>query len=206
MRILLAAAALLLAAGASAADPAVQLGLRLAWAPAVGSAAASVPMSEAVQWHVPIQAEAAWSAGGFAAGGYASWGPGQVGAQGCGDGASCSAQVIRAGAQALWTFPRTRYGFAPWTGGGLGWEWASHRRERLGAATTTSWNGPELGVQGGAAWRVADRFAVGPFLLVGLGWYERVAIETPEAFGSGSIADRAVHVWFHLGVRGTVEL
>jgi hypothetical protein len=206
MRTFLVAALLLPTAAAAQRGVGVELGLRLAWAPAVGSAADLVPMSEAIDWQVPLQADVLWSAERFAAGVYGSWGPGHAGAQGCTDGASCSAQAFRAGVQALWRFPRWSFGAAPWLGGGLGWEWASHRRERLGAATTTTWNGPELALQGGAEWRIRRRFGVGPFVLVGLGRYERVAIDTPEAFASGSIADRSVHAWIHLGVRGTIGL
>jgi hypothetical protein len=172
----------------------------------VGSAADLVPMAEAIQWQVPLQADALWSRGAIAAGAYGSWGAGQVGGHACTEGASCTAQAIRAGAQGLWTFPQWRSGAAPWVGAGLGWEWASQRRERLGAATTTRWDGPELALQGGAGWRVRGRFAVGPFVLLGLGRFASVSVETPEASASEPIPDRAVHAWIHLGVRGTIDL
>lgn len=211
MRALLVAALLLPAAAAAAPT----LALRVAWAPAVGSAAGSVSMSEAVAWQVPLQADALWSwggeRGGGAAGLYGSWGPGQAGTDACLDGASCSARVLRAGAQALGRFPRWRAGAAAWLGGALGWEWASHRRARAGARTTTRWSGPELSVQGGVDWRIADwgrrgAIALGPFALVGLGQYRSVSVDTPEESGSGAIADRSVHGWIHLGVRGTWDL
>ncbi|HET8538367.1 MAG TPA: hypothetical protein VFL83_00715 [Anaeromyxobacter sp.] len=204
MRTLVVAALLLPAAAAAQRGVGIELGLRLAYAPSLGNAAGLVPMSEAVDVQVPIQLDAAWATETFGAGTYVSWAPGQAGAQGCTDGASCSAQVTRAGVQAIWKVREASLGGAmPWLGGGLGWEWASHRRERLGAATTTRWNGPELSLQGGAAWRAGERFTVGPYLLVGVGWYERVTIETAESSGSGSLGDRAVHGWIHVGVRGT---
>src|SRR5690349_10849016 len=106
MRIRLLAALLALAPAAAGARPV--LGLRLAFAAAAGEAARHVPVSEAVAWHVPIQADALWSfdpAAPLAAGGYVSWGPGAVGAATCRDGTSCFGQVLRAGAQARWTFP-----------------------------------------------------------------------------------------------------
>src|SRR5512138_1424929 len=209
MRALLVAALLLPTAAAAQRGVGVELGLRLAWAPALGDAARYVPMSEAVAWQLPIQAEVAWSAERFAAGLYGSWGPGGAGAQGCTDGASCSAQVARAGIEARWRFAPWSFGAAPWLGGALGWEWASHRRERLGVATTTRWNGPELGLQGGLEWQLlgwTKAWWLGPYAQVGLGRYERTTLETSGGTGSGSIADRAVHAFVHLGVRGAVDL
>lgn len=201
----LLAVALLLPA-AAAARPALQLGLRLAFAPAAGSAAALVPMSEAIRWQAPIQADGLVGAGAFAAGLYGSWGPAQAGTEPCADGATCSARVTRAGAQALWSFRRTPAGAAAWAGAGLGWEWATSRRERLGATTERGWDGPELSLQGGLDWRVKRAFAVGPFLLVGLGRYSGASVETGEESGARPIGERAVHAWFHLGVRGTADL
>jgi hypothetical protein len=205
MRAVLLVALVVPAAAAAQRGVGVELGLRLAWAPAVGSAAEHVPMSEAIAWQVPIQADVLWTAERFAAGVYGSWGPGGVSGGACADGASCSAQVVRAGAQVLWRFSRWSFGAAPWLGGGLGWEWASQRRERLGAASTTSWNGPELALQGGADWRLGERFGGGPFVLVGAGRYERVSVETPRDAGSADIADRSVHGWIQLGVRGSCD-
>jgi hypothetical protein len=201
------AVAALLAPAAAAARPAVDLGLRLGWGAAVGSAAARVPMSEAIAWQAPIQLDALAHVGPSAAvGAYGSWAPAGVGGQACTDGASCSAQVARAGAQALWRCDPWAFGAAPWVGAALGWEWGWQRRERLGAVTTTGWSGPEVGVQAGAAWPLGARLALGPFALVGVGVYDRQSIETPEASASSSLADRAAHVWIQLGVRGTLGL
>ncbi len=197
-------AALLLPMAASARPT---LALRLAYAPAVGSLAGSVPISDAMRSQVPLQADALWPLRPeLAAGLYASWGPGQVPSRACGAGASCSAAATRAGLQGLRTFARSSFGATPWAGAALGWEWASQRRERLGVETTARWNGPELALQGGAQWTLGRRFGLGPFLLLGAGRYERMSLETPEASASAAIADRAVHAWVHVGVRGSVDL
>jgi hypothetical protein len=205
MRAVVAAALLLPSAAAAQRGVGVELGLRLAWASAFGSAAAHVPMSETVEWQVPIQADVLWSAEGFAAGLYASWGAGGFSGQPCADGASCSAQAVRAGFQGFWRFRRWDFGAAPWLGGGLGWEWAAQRRERAGLATTTRWNGPELSLQGGAEWRLGPRFGLGPFALLGAGRYERISVETPVEVGSADLAHRSTHGWVQLGVRGAFD-
>lgn len=198
----LVAAALLLPVGAAARPT---LGLRLGWAPAVGSAASRVPMSEELRWQLPLQLDALWRFGSLGAGAYASWGAARAGTEACADGAACSAQVLRAGAQGAWTFPPWSFGAAPWLGAGAGWEWASRRRERLGASATTRWDGPELAVQGGAEWRLGRRFAVGPFAVVALGRYAGIAVETSVESASASIGERAVHAWIQLGARGTID-
>jgi hypothetical protein len=106
--------------------------------------------------------------------------------------------------QLYWRFARWELGAAPWLGAGLGWEWASQRRERLGAATTTSWNGPEVAAQGGLEWRVWRReLGVGPFVLFGLGRYQRVSVDTGQGSASEDILNHAAHGWLQLGVRGT---
>jgi hypothetical protein len=202
-----AALAAVLPAAAAGAGP--TFGLRLAWAGPAGDAAAHVPLSEQVTWQVPFQADALWRfepRAPLAAGAYASWGPAAAGSAACADAAACSARTVRAGAQASWTFHRWSAGPEAWAGVGAGWEWASLRRARLDAVTRTGWNGPELSIQGGAAWRLGRRFALGPFALVGVGRYSTVSVETPVESASGSIGDRAVHAWIHLGVRGTIDL
>ncbi len=205
--------AALLAAAPPAAASGLTLGARLAWAPAVGSAADRVPISEELRWQVPIQADAVWRLpwgapapfAGLSVGAYASWGRARAGTTPCADGAACSGRTIRAGAQALWTFAPWILRASPWAGAAFGWEWASSRRERLGAVTTTRWNGPELAIQGGAAWHVGGPLAIGPFALVGLGQYSGVGIETQVESASASVRDRAVHAWIQLGVRGTID-
>lgn len=202
----LAAAALLVPAGASA-RPTASLGLRLGWAASAGNASEHVPMSEAIESELPIEAEALlWATDRLAAGAYASWAFGLVGGGACADGASCSATGIRAGAQGTWTFPPSSFGASPWLGAALGWEWATQERERLGATTTTRWNGPELALQGGAEWRVEPRLTVGPFALVGIGRYGGVSVDTGAASASEALGSRAVHAWIHVGVRGTIDL
>ncbi len=204
-------AALVAASPAAARAAGPSLGLRLGFAPSLGSAADRVPMSEEVAWQVPLQADALWTfpprSGEFGAGFYASWALAHAGTAACADGASCSARSIRAGAQGLWTFHRWQRGGGLWAGAGAGWEWTSQRRERLDAATTTRWNGPELSIQGGAGWRLGrSPVEIGPFATIGVGRYSGVAIDTPAESASASIGDRAVHAWIHVGVRATIDL
>jgi hypothetical protein len=195
-------AALLLPAAARARPSAA---LRLAFAPALGDVVEAVPMSDAMRSQVPLQLDLLWRVGAFSAGAYASWGLGQGGT--CGSGASCSASVLRAGVEGLYALaPFGRAAIVPWAGLGLGWEWASRSRERLGNETSWTWSGAELALQGGAEWPLAGRFSLGPFVQLALGRYGRVSLDTPEGSASAEVGSKAVHAFIHVGVRGKVDL
>jgi hypothetical protein len=201
MRLLAAAAAsLLVLAGGARAEPV--LGLRVGVAPAVGSTVDDVPVSDGIRLQIPVQLDALWAAGPLGVGGYASWGAARVG--GCVG--SCSASVWRVGVQATWTFPPLR-GAEPWAGAGLGYEWASEERTRAGRTLTTRWRGFELpSLQGGVEWRLARAFAVGPYLLVGVGRYTNMEVDTGVDSASSEISGKAFHAWIHAGVRARLAL
>jgi hypothetical protein len=197
------AAALLLPVAASA-QP--SLSVRLAYAPALGQLAPRVPISDVVGAQVPVQLDALWRFGPLSAGGYASWGFGQVTQRGCDDGADCSASVLRAGIQATYLLPRPAGVFFPWAGAGLGWERLSERRSRLGRETTHAWSGLEGLLQGGVEWPLGRRITAGPFAAVAIGRYRDVALHTSVESASSEIRAPAVHAWIHLGFRGSVDL
>jgi hypothetical protein len=207
MRLSAAAAAALLAALAPRAGRAEPLlALRLGGGAALGSAVADVPVTDAVRFQVPtLQLDALWQAGRLAAGVYGSWGWGILGR--C-DG-SCSGSVARLGVQGTWTFAPARgaRGGEPWAGAAVGWEWATERRRRGGSEVETRWSGPELlAGQGGIDWRVAPWLAAGPFLLVGLGRYGTMSVDTGLDSGSEELDDPALHVWIQAGVRARLVL
>ncbi len=198
---LAAALAALAAAAPARAEP--DLSLRLGLAPALGSAADDVPMSDVVPLHFPVQLDALWREGPIAGGLYASWGPGRAGR--CGAGASCSASVTRLGLEATWTF-RSGGGPEPWAGIATGYEWATHERTRGGTVKTSLRGFEPLAAQGGVEWRVHPRLALGPYGLLGVGRYARMSVDTGLASGSAPIDARAIHAWFHAGVRARLVL
>lgn len=203
-RVLLLAALLL--PGTALARPGLVLGLRLAFAPALLDAADRLPLGELVASQVPVQAEVLWRIDRrLAAGAFASYGLGQPGATACG-GASCGARAIRAGAELLFEPGAPLLGAAPWLGAGAGWEWLSVSRELAGTEVSTGLHGPEGFVEAGLAWGVAERLAVGPYLLLAAGSYGRASLEAAGGSASSALPDRALHLWLHAGVRGTFEL
>ncbi len=193
----------LAAPGAARAEPAVAL--RLAVAPAVGSVVPDVPVSDEVHLQFPIQIDAGWAFGPLVVGAYGSWGYARVGM--CGG--SCDGSVVRTGLEAAWTFGKVLElrGAEPWVGGGTGYEWATARRAGAGSTVTTTWRGFELlSVQGGLDWQVARRLAVGPFLLVGVGRYTNMALDTGFDSASVELTQKAVHAWIAVGVRARLVL
>ena len=201
-RAALIAAALVAGLAASAARAEPSAALRLGIAPAVGSAAQDVSMTDVLPLQFPIQLDALWRVGPFSAGLYGSWGPGRAG--GCGPGTTCSATVWRAGLEATWTFSAGRS--EPWIGLASGYEWASVDRTH-GATVTTTLRGFEpAAVQGGIEWPVGRWLALGPYALVGLGRYATVSVDTGYGSASEPVPNRAVHAWLHLGVRGRLVL
>lgn len=206
-RVLLAAAALLALAGTARAAP--ELGLRLGVALPLGDTVPDVALSEQLGVQFPVQLDALWRADRFAAGGYGSWGPGGAGT--CDAGASCDGSSWRAGVQATYALRAAGgrapgwEGFQPWAGVGAGWEWTTHR-QRADGEVLTAWNGPEISAQGGVEWRVGRRLALGPVLLVGLGRYRHLSVETPFDSGSTALPRRSIHAWVHLGARARLAL
>ena len=197
-----AVAALLAAAitpGVGAAQ--VDVGLRLGFGLAGGSAAKGSAMSDTLKSAVPVQLDVAYRLlPRLGLGGYGSWAPAQVGSI-C-DGASCSGQVVRLGLQASWQFDRV-LGVSPWAGGAAGYEWGGYRAKSGGDQLDVTSRGLELGLQGGADWRVLDQLSVGPFLAMSLGRYDQLDVKSPLGSSSGALPATAVHTWITVGVRGT---
>ena len=199
MRRLLAAALLALAAPARA-EPV--LALRLGVGGALGSAVRDVPVADTVPVQFPIQLDALWASGPLAGGVYASAAPALAGH--CGD-ATCGARVLRLGLQGAWTFASDG-GAVPWAGLASGYEWVTEERKR-GSTVTTEWGGWELvAAQGGVEWQVARWLALGPFALLSVGRYGRVTVDTGFQSATQDVANRAVHVWLQVGVRGRLVL
>lgn len=201
MRSLLVATALLLPSAAGA-QP--SLSLRLGYAPSLGSAAAALPMSQVVGAQFPLQADALWRIGRLALGAYASWGPGVAGA--CDPGARCGASSTRLGLEGTVSFRPASASFDGWAGAGVGYEWTARRRRFAGSEVEWGYRGPEASLQGGADLLRRGRAAFGPFLLVALGRYTRLSLDTPVESGGGEIAGKRIHAWIEIGFRAKLDL
>ncbi len=177
----------------------VSLGLRLGFAPVAGDVMKDVKMSDGIKSQIPFQLDALYRINkNVGIGGYFSYGFGQTATDACGTGVSCSATIMRLGAQGTYTFDPSGQA-VPWVGVGLGYEWT----DVSGGGDTFTLKGWEfLSLQGGADFAVSPQLAVGPFLGVSFGQYGEA-----EAGGqTGSIPHTATHEWFQVGVRGKFDL
>jgi opacity protein-like surface antigen len=129
---------------------------------------------------------------------------------GCGsNGLSCSASVVRLGAEAIYHFAPGR--FAPWGGLGFGYEWLNTDLSMGSDSLKGTVRGFELlTLQAGGDFRLAPQFVLGPFLSFSIGRYEAFSLDATPGVGvtsgSGDITNTAIHEWLQFGVRGTFNL
>lgn len=201
MRRLLAAAALALVQPARAGEPGPSIALRTGWAIPIGDAVAGARLSTSVGTQIPFWVDLAWrfddrlAAGLFGQVGIATAG------MGCASGASCSAYVLRVGAEILYRF-LPGAAFRPWAGAGAGYETARARSALSGLETHTTFKGWEvLILQGGGDWSLAPGFAVGPWAALSVGRYLSQETVTPLQT-QPDVSGKATHLWLQLGLKG----
>ncbi len=213
--------AVLTAALPAASRAQVQLGVRAGWAASTGDVfrtkgsdvtpSETVRMSNWIGTQIPLQLDVGYGVtAGVTVGAYVSYGYGLAGGGFANDcrtfHADCSASVVRTGLEASYAFPFTRSAprLAGWVGLGAGYEWAESDAKVYALTDRTSLEGWELlNVQAGADYRVSDRFAVGPYVMYGLGRYSGGS-SSGTAFSA--LASTRMHGWLGLGVRGTYRL
>lgn len=127
----------------------------------------------------------------------------------CPPDSDCSGTSFRLGVEAQVHF--TPYQRAdPWLGLGFGYEWT-----RLRASTYDYWDDTVYysdtkfsgmilpRITGGVDFAVGPRFTMGPYFSYSLGRYDHVDY---EGYDSGEIANKSLHGWFEVGVRGNFNL
>lgn len=125
---------------------------------------------------------------------------------GCPTGADCSASDLRIGLQGQYHLSPME-SLDPWFGLGVGYEAASVTAKAGGQEFSSSYTGLEfLNLQGGADFKVADGFGVGPFVSFSLGQYSSAKVESGGATISQDIDPKAMHEWLTLGVKGSLGL
>jgi hypothetical protein len=127
-------------------------------------------------------------------------------ASGCGGGVSCSGSIVRLGIEGIFHFPNPGM-FAPWAGAAIGYEWMGISASGGGLSTSAGASGIEfLTLQGGAEYRMAPQFTLGPFASLSFARYGTVSVDNGTGSVSTDISDPALHEWLQLGVRGSFNL
>lgn len=195
------AAALAISVPAAAAAG-ITLSLRTGWAIPAGDAAAGEPLGDLFEGFVPLQLDLGYDlTERLQLGLYAQYGFADAECSG-----ECDGRSIRAGVQALYALGAAGATFSAWVGAGAGFEHARHETTEPDpflpggpdVVTRADLGGWEVNVEGGTAWMVFPRLAVGPYLLLAVGRYEGGSLS--------ALSDKAMHAWVHLGLRGSVGL
>lgn len=158
------------------------------------------------QSFVPLQIDLGFRfASGLVLAGYFQYGAGL--GKSCATGATCSASLIRFGADALFHV-RPREPIDPWLGLGIGYDIATLSQAPLGQAqTTNTLRGLELlHLQGGLDLQVTKALKLGPFVLLALGRYTVATAAQGPASATADIQNQSLHELVVVGVRGVYGL
>lgn len=201
-----------------------ELGARLGYGIPMGKAvdATDGELSKTIKGMVPLQLDVGYRViPNLTLGGYVMYGFGLLGdeissscdqSKALGIDVSCGVSDLRLGIQGQFHIMPTQ-DVDPWVGVGLGYEWLSFSSEVSSGGrsqeVTLKAKGMEfLSLQGGADFNVAPGLGLGPFLSFSLGQYSSTSDScSGECAGftneSEDIANKALHQWLLLGVRGT---
>lgn len=193
---------------ARASDGGFSLGLRLGYGIPMGTvvkddAGASISLSDGISGKIPIWLDAGWRFDpSMYLGAYFEYGPAFV--KDCPAGIDCSASDVRLGVNFLYHFAPAA-SFDPWIGLGIGYEWLNLSVAGIDAG----YGGWEyVNVQLGGDFAVGAGFALGPYVVFGLGQYGSVSATVGGQSASASIpsGNQALHEWLQFGLKGTFNL
>ncbi len=112
-------------------------------------------------------------------------------------GGSCSASTLEIGLGAYYHF-RPRAAVDPWLGLGVSYEQITVKATGPGGSADATVSGFQfLDLQLGCDYQASRLFAAGPFVSFALGEYSKF----DAAGSSGSISNTALHGWFNVGVK-----
>lgn len=155
---------------------------------------------------IPIQVDAGLRfASHHLVGAYYQYGIAVLGTLACGSGWTCTGGGSRLGVQYAYTFSPDED--TVWLGAGSGWEWAQIGHPYGSATGDLSLDGWEiLNVQVGYDWTLGRIFRLGPYASASIAEFSSYRASSGLGSTSGSIANRAIHSWINLGIRGLLEL
>jgi hypothetical protein len=128
-----------------------------------------------------------------------------------GGGASCNVHDFRLGAQVHYHFGGLGASLDPWVGAGFGYEWASvgvfvHEPGTHADLAATLQGFEFINAQAGLDVAATDIMAVGPFVALTFGSYERLSRSCygelcTDDDSSESVGETALHYWLFFGLR-----
>ncbi|BDG08116.1 hypothetical protein [Anaeromyxobacter paludicola] len=177
-------------------DSGLTLALRVAYAIPLGDYASGAGLSDVYKGAVPVQLDVGWrfdprwTVAAFFQYGFAWMG------SNCPAGADCSARDLRLGAEVLYRIlPDAKW--VPWAGLGAGYEWATATLGG-GAGDVTARGFEFANVQLGLDYQWGKSLSYGPYAAFTVGQF--------SSRSGTDIADKAIHDWLQLGLKGTFNL
>ncbi len=194
---------------------AARLGLGIPMGDALADAVgASTPLGDAFKGELPIWIDAGYRfARNWFVGAYLQVGIGIVNKDkalssgACNQsGVSCSGSDVRFGVEGIYSFSPGN-SFNPWIGLGTGFEQANLHVESSGGSGDIAIKGWEyFNVQLGGDFMLSRIFALGPYAAFSLGQYSTLSLSGGGFSINPDIANKRVHGWLQLGVKGTFNL
>lgn len=191
----------------------LELGLRAAYALPLGNAGDGARLRGLTTGALPMQLEAGWRFDErWLAGAYLTLGPTFSGGDGRSELRAQGARSVgghyeqRIGLQVAYTVMPSSRCFVPWVGLAAGYEWTRYADAKLadGREIEVGLRGFDAALQAGGDMRVSPWLAVGPFASLHLGQYRSRITWVDHADETATrIADRGIHGWAELGVKGT---
>lgn len=196
---------------------ALRLGFGIPFGDTSADSGAATPLGDQLQGQVPIWIDVGYRfAGSWFVGAYLQLGIGIVNTDKAAGGlcnqpgVSCKGSDVRLGVEGTYSFSPGQ-SFNPWIGLGTGYEWVNLQGESATGNGEFTFKGWEYFiVQVGGDFSLSKVFALGPYASFGLGQYSSadvtLASTTVSTTFSGDIANKKVHAWLQLGVKGTFNL
>jgi hypothetical protein len=121
-------------------------------------------------------------------------------------GVSCSANDVMFGANFHYHFMPDQT-IDPWAGIGVGYEILNFSESVMGQSAGVGLNGFQfLNLQVGGDFKAMPNLGVGPFLMFSLGQFSNCSTSGPNAGGSCTINQTAMHEWLTFGIRGVYDI
>jgi hypothetical protein len=190
---------------ASRADGSIQIDLGAAVAKPFGQVESGTNLGDSVAWGFPLQGDVQFRFfKSFAAGPYVRYAPTSLASSlqdGCSTyGISCSASDLSFGVLGEYRFSDRLEG-GPWLGALVGWEMLKSTRSASGKHTTETDSGPQVGVRAGMDFELGG-ITLGPWAAFQMAQFSNAQVDqSGSPSTSGTIANKALHGWFEVGVR-----
>lgn len=187
----------------------LEVGFRVGYALALGDVQSGTSFNDFSKNMVPLQVDLGYRIdGNWFAGAYFQYGFTGIKDPVCDNsGVDCSSHDFRFGIEGQYHLMPSAV-IDPWVGLGVGYEFYHLNTSASGTEASETLRGWEfVNVSLGADYKLAPSLGVGPFIGLSVGEFTDASLSvTGLPDQSGSIDDKAVHLWLTFGMRGVFDV